>query len=276
MLKKYFRYSEMFDGRKKSGGTMIRTVTILAILLLPANNAFAFASKNLKVAELNQVTESQVTWTEEERKAHVMVRGRGAELLYRMIKEERKENLESDALTFAGRASSGHWSVKGQQVICSKMDNKKKTKSDYACAFSIDEGGSVNAGVEPFDPVLFNLAKTNTSIKLFKGKQRTGRALASASPTIYGKSAAYVLYGKSEVPKEGKDTMIVFKDAVARKLLEVLRSSPNSEPFVKNGTKGLRGNEFSCVEAANGDAERCAVVFSLTDGGVSKRKNPLL
>lgn len=243
------------------------------ILALFAVDAHAFGGK-VKVTEFKGVTESQVAWSPDARKATVMVRGKAAEMVFLMMQEKRTEHLGSDALALAKNMTNHHWTVSGKQVNCSKIVNEKGTKADFACAFEMDETGDVRAGVEPFNPSIFNLARTSVPVKFFK-KGDTTRGLASATDATYGKSQAYVVYDKGEKAKEGKHALIVFKDNVARKFIEILGTSKETKEFHKNGAKGWKGREIACVEAFQGNPERCALVVHMEDGSISTSKNPL-
>jgi hypothetical protein len=83
------------------------------------------------------------------------------------------------------------------------------------------------------------------------------------------------MYDKDEKAKDGKNAMIVFKDDVAKKFIEVLGASKDSKEFKRNGVKGWKGKEIACVEASVSSPERCAIVVSLESGSVSTAKNPL-
>jgi len=83
------------------------------------------------------------------------------------------------------------------------------------------------------------------------------------------------MYDKGESAKDAKDVMVVFKADVAKKLMGVIANGPGVNAFTKNGNKGWKGRDLACVEAVGSTQERCALVISLEDGSVSKRKNPL-
>lgn len=243
-------------------------------LLFSGESAHAFGKKSFQSTELTGVTESQITHAPDSGKISVMVRGRVAELLFRMIKGEKKEHLGSDALALTKNMTNTHWTVSGKQVTCSKITTKSQAKADYACAFDLSNDGAVVAGVEPFNPALFNLARTNVPDRFFQKGAKT-RGLASNGASLYEQSAAYVVYDKGEKAKQAKEAMVVFKGSVAKKLVEVMGQGKDVKPFTMKGAKGWKGRDLACVEAVGASQERCALVLSLEDGAVSKKKNPL-
>lgn len=245
-----------------------------AVLMSVALTAHGFGGKKLNATEVTGVTETQLAKDAEGKKLSVMLRGRGAELLFKTIQEKRSEKLGSDALEWIGNLNNSHWTVEGDQVTCSRIQNQKNKKEDYACAFELKPDGKVAAGSEPFTPTLFNLVKTKTQAKLFQ-KKAAGRGLASASAPVPHVAKAYVLYADAKKKKESEDAMFVFRGYAATEIMGFLTESPEKREFVIAGAKGIKGREISCVKATNGEPDRCALVVSLKDGSVSTRKNPL-
>jgi hypothetical protein len=247
--------------------------------LFCAPESHGFGGKKMNVTSLNGVTETQVAKGEDH--ASVLVRGKAAELIFRMMKDRQAEQPESEVAQMAGTGTN-HWVAKGQQISCSKVQKKKKT--DFACAFELSHDGSVSAGLEPYTPTVFNLAKTNTGSKFFKNTAPAskGRSLASVAPAGTGpakfsKGAAYVMYDKPENKRDSDDALIVFRGASAKELLHFLSDSKDANSFtLAGGTKGVKGREIACVEKTADEPERCSLVVSFRDGSISSRKNPLL
>jgi len=250
----------------------MRYLLIAALLFTASEQAHAFGQKKMNLSEVKGVTETQLVQSPEAAKLSLMVRGKGAEFLFRTLKEKRTEQIGSAALELAGNVNNTHWTVQGKQVVCSRIQNKKSKKEDYACAFELDEKGSVAGNVEPFSPNLFNLVKTKTQAKLFP-KKKQSRGLASAA--IPHPTSAYAMYDKPGAKNESEDTLFVFHGPVATEIMGFL-TMHDSSSFRLGGASGVRGREISCVAAKKaGDPDRCALVVSLSDGSVSTRKNPL-
>lgn len=253
----------------------MKHILFIALALSVSQNAHAFGHKKMNLTEVQGVTETQLVKDGEGKKLSVMVRGRGAELLFRTMKEKRKEEVGSPALEFAGNVNNTHWTVQGKNVICSRIHNKKSKKEDYACGFELDVGGSVEAKVDPFSPNLFNLVKTKTQAKLFPQK-KAGRSLASA--VVPHKTSAYAMYEApgADKKREIEDAMFVFHGPAATEIMGFLADNRASSEFKLGGANGVKGNDISCVAAKDpGGADRCALVVSLSDGSISTRKNPL-
>ena len=256
------------------GNLMSRNLTyafIVTVAALHAADASAMARKKMHVAELKGVTESQVSKTEG--KASVLVRGKAAELVFRMMKEEQKEVADSAALKLAAAKGAKHLTIKGKQVSCSKIENPKKKQADYACAFDLNGDGSVWAANEPFDPGAFNLARTETGSKLFK---KPGRNLASAAPaTSYSSGQAFLVYDQPGKQKHSQNALIVFRGDSAREILGVLENHSGTSSAHWGDAKGRKGNDIACVGATAKEPERCALVVSFRDGSVTRSGNPL-
>ena len=252
---------------------MARGILSLLVLGLAvgAGDAHAFGKKHMSVSELTGATEAQVAkHAEYKKQLTVMVRGKAAELLFKMIREKRTEQLGSQALDrVAGIAT--HWTVHGKQVTCSRIATHKNAKQDYACAFELSDEGKVMAGTEPYTPSVFNLALTKNKSKLFKVE----RGLASANPVAFDKASAYVMYDRPGQKRASEDTLIVFRGQAAASIRGFL-ADQKLRQFTLGGAKGRRGKDISCVEARAGESDRCALVFSLDDGSISTLKNPLL
>jgi hypothetical protein len=250
--------------------SMVYTVCLMAV----AATAHGFGGKKLNATEVTGVTETQLVKEATGEKLSVMLRGRGAELLFKTIQEKRAEKLGSDALEWIGNLNNSHWTVEGDQVTCSRIQNAKSKKEDYACAFELKPDGKVAAGLEPFTPAIFNLAKTKTQAKLFQ-KKAPGRGLASASAPVPHQAKAYVLYDDPKKKKESENAMFVFRGWAATEIMGFLTEGKEQREFIIAGAKGIKGREISCVKATNGEPDRCAIVVSLKDGSVSTSKNPL-
>jgi hypothetical protein len=242
-------------------------------LMSIAATAHGFGGKKLNASEVVGVTETQLVKSADNGKLSVMVRGRGAELLFKTLEEKRSEKLGSDALEWIGNLNNSHWTVEGDQVTCSRIQNSKSKKEDFACAFEVEPDGKVAAGLEPFTPSLFNLVKTKTQTKMFQ-KQK-GRGLASASAPVPHEAKAYVLYDDPKKKKESENAMFVFRGFAATEIMGFLTEGKEQREFVIAGARGIKGREISCVKAANGEPDRCALVVSLKNGSVSTRRNPL-
>jgi hypothetical protein len=250
----------------------MRHLLIAALLITASEKAHAFGQKKMNLSEVKGVTETQLVQSQESAKLSIMVRGKGAEFLFRTLKEKRTEQVGSAALELAGNVNNTHWTVQGKQVTCSRIQNEKNKKEDFACAFELDAQGNVAANVEPFSPNLFNLVKTKTQAKLFPKKNK-GRGLASA--VVPHPTSAYAMYEKPGAKSESEDTLFVFHGPVATEMMSFL-TMHDSSSFHLGGASGVRGREISCVAAKKaGDPDRCALVVSLNDGSVSTRKNPL-
>lgn len=242
--------------------------------LLGSENSFAFGRKSLRMAEIKGVTESQIA--NNDGKLSVMVRGKVAELLFRMAKGKQSLEAESAALQLTQNNKDGtHWVVKGKQLNCSKISNVKKHADDYACSFQIDQSGSIAAASESFSPELYNLARTETGSKMFK----KARALASvtqpgASQATFSKGQAYVVYEKPGEQKKSETALIVFRGDSAREIKTFLETSHVAEA-TWSGNRGRKGNEIACVNATYSEPERCAVAVNLHDGAILRSANPL-
>lgn len=243
-------------------------------MLLAAGNSYGFGARKMQVSELKGVTESQVA--KNEGKASVMVRGKAAELVFRMMKQQQEEQTDTDALKWVGTKNGAHWLVKGKQVSCSKVSNQKTKQDDFACAFEFDDQGNVAAGGEAFSPAVFNLAKTETGSKLFSKKKAKGRGLASvATDTTYSKGQAYLVYDEPGKARQSENALIVFRGDSAREILGLLENGKGNREAKWGEGKGWKGNEIACVGATGHEPERCAMVVSFKDGSVTKRGNPL-
>jgi len=249
---------------------------LLAVfLMVSSQSAFGFSQKKMDLREVKGVTETQVAPSVEGNKMSLMVRGKGAEFLFRSLKEKRQEKVDSKALEIVGALDNTHWTVEGRQVTCSRIHNKKSKKEDYACAFDLQGDGKLVASAEPFTPTVFNLAKTKTDVKFFK-KKAAARGLASASPAGPQDLKAYAMYeGRKNEKPEFKDTMFVFRGAAATQIMDFLQRNAGGEGFSLAGAKGYKGREISCVESTAAEPARCAIVVSLAEGFISTRKNPL-
>lgn len=233
-------------------------------------DAFAMAKKPMHVAEIKGVTESQVSKAEGH--AAVLVRGKAAELVFRMMREEHKDLAESDALKMAPKGAT-HVTIKGKQVSCSKIENPKKKQADYACAFELKSDGSAWAAEEAFKPDTFNLARTNTGSKLFK---KNGRTPASATPAAtYSPGQAYVVYNEPGKRANSENALIVFKGDSAREIMGLLEGDVTNKNATWGEAKGRKGNDIACVGATAAEPERCAMVVTFRDGSVTRSGNPL-
>lgn len=235
------------------------------------STVYGFGKKKMNTTEIKGTTETQIAKDVSGTKVHVMVRGKAAELLFKMIRETKTELDISEALAMLDGAKQ--WTVNGKQITCSKIEKKKK--EDYACSFDLADGGEAFAGMDPFTPSVFQLAKTSTPAKFFKNK-KPGRSVASSSPVVYSKANAYVVYDKTTKKTGSQDAMIVVRGDSAREIMGFLSGGKNQPTSFKlGGAKGWKGKDIACVEAVNGEPERCALVVSLIDGSVSTSKNPL-
>lgn len=245
---------------------------VVATIFVNATDVYGFGKKKMNTSEIKGTTETQIAKDETGTKVHVMVRGKAAELFFKMIKEKHVEQNDTAALAMLKDAK--HWTVNGKQITCSKVE--KNNKEDFACAFDLADAGEAVAGVEPFTPSMFQLAKTSTPVKFFKNSKKEGRALASStSPAVYSQANAYVVYEKSEKKTGSQDAMIVVRGDSAKEIIWFLTANKDSKAFKMGGAKGVKGKDIACVESVNGEPERCALVVSLLDGSVSTSKNPL-
>lgn len=255
----------------------VLSLSVAALLLTSGQDAFAFGGKKMHLAEVNGVSETQVV-NADGKSLSVMVRGRAAELLFRTIKEKRKEQMSSAALDLLGGAETTHWKVEGRQISCSRLA-KGKT-SEYACAFALEAAGKVVASREAFDPDRFNLPLTKAYASLFK-KPSGGRGLASVgsagpnSPVVFEKAKAYVLYEDAKRKQEAREALLVIRGQAASEIREFLTASGPYVTMQRGSAKGIKAREISCVEATVNEGDRCALVISLGDGAVSTRNNPL-
>lgn len=250
-------------------------ITASLLLLVPAAS-FGFGSKTIKVTEITGVTEAQVAKAPDGGKALVMVRGKAAELFYKMMKNKATEQTGSEALSSLPDKNTTHWTMVGKQVSCSKLENTKKKRTDFACAFEVSPKGEIVAGVEPYSPNVFNLAKTATPAPIKFKKSDAGRALASVTPhPVYEKASAYVMYDKPENKRRAEDAMVVIRGKAAKEIMAFLQEGKSAKEFQMHGINGVKGDEISCVDATDKEKERCALVVSLENGAVSTKKNPL-
>ena len=86
---------------------------LFAIGILITSNSYGFGRKKMQLSELKGVTETQVA--KQTGKAMIMVRGKAAELIFRMMKREREERTDSEALKWIGSKSGSEMIVKGRQ-----------------------------------------------------------------------------------------------------------------------------------------------------------------
>lgn len=239
--------------------------------ILSPTESYGFGKKKMQVSELKGVTETQVALNEG--KASVLVRGKAAELIFRMMKEKQEEQTDTDALKTVGGKNSAQLTVKGKQVTCSKIS--KKDASDYACAFELDQNGSLSAANEAFAPATFNLARTETGSKLFKKKKN--RSLASVAPAAaFNKGQAYLVYDEPGQARSSENAMIVFRGEPAKGILGLLESEGAQTKDAHWGdAHGRKGNDIACVGATGSEPERCAMVVTFRDGSVTHSGNPL-
>lgn len=240
----------------------------IAISLFVTADVYGFGKKKMNTTEIKGTTETQIAKDSLGTKVHVMVRGKAAELLFKMIREQKTELDVSEALAMLNGAKE--WTVTGKQITCSKIEKSKK--EDYACSFDLASGGTAMAGMDPFTPSVFHLAKTATPVKFFKDK-KMNRAIASASSVTYSKANAYVVYEKSSKKTGSQDAMIVLRGDSAKEIMAFLQNDGTA--FSIGGAHGFKGKDIACVGAVNGEPERCALVVSLVDGSISTSKNPL-
>lgn len=244
--------------------------------LFSATDGHAMAKKKLHVEQLKGVTETQVNseLNKGDGMAAIMVRGKAAELVFRMIKEEKHEQAESDAMKMASAKGVTHTMVKGRQVTCSKVSNPKRKQDDYACAFNIKHDGTVWAGGEAFNPTAFNLARTETGSKLFKKAQNRGLA-SVAVPATYSPSQAFLVFDEPGKARNSENALIVFRGDSAKEILTLLETNIENKAASWNGSKGRKGADIACVNATGKEPERCAMVVSFRDGSVTRTGNPL-
>lgn len=243
-------------------------------ILFTSTDGHAMGRKKLNVAELKGVTESQVS--KADGKATVMVRGKAAELVYRMMKEVKSEQLVSEALKMASAKGVKHMSVKGRQVSCSKMSNPKRKQDDYACSFEIKDDGTVWAGGEAFNPVAFNLARTETGSKIFKKAQARGLASVTPAPAAtYSTGQVYLVYDEPGKQSKSENALIVFRGESAKELMGLLETNIENRAAKWGESKGKKGADIACVNATSKEPERCAMVVSFRDGSVTRSGNPL-
>ncbi|HEY8280173.1 MAG TPA: hypothetical protein VIH99_11150 [Bdellovibrionota bacterium] len=253
----------------------MRTITLLTLVsFLIAPDGSGFGGKKMRVTELTGVTESQVAVGEG--KAFVLVRGKAAELLFRMLREKREQKVNTDALKSTGVKGDLHVNVKGKQLSCSRMSNPKRKRIDYACAFDLTQDGSVALGGEAFDPGVFDLAHTQTGSKYFPAKAG-GRAPASvAASAKYSKGTAYLVYDEPGQQRNSENALIVFRGESAKEILGLLAQNPdNKETSWGAEGKGRKGSDIACVGATSLETARCSLVVSFKDGSVSRKGNPL-
>jgi hypothetical protein len=250
------------------------TKTILAIsslaLFFAADSSYGMGGKKMQISELKGVTETQVALNEG--KANVLVRGKAAELLFKVMKEKQEEQADTAALKWIGSKDGMEWKVRGRQITCSKI--KKKKVEDYACAFELDQKGSVAAASEAFDVNTFNLTRTATASKLFKNSK--SRSLASASAnTSFNKGLAYLVYDEPGKQRASKEAMIVFRGNTAKDILGLLKNGKSNGEAHWGEAQGRKGDDIACVEALGKEPARCALVVSFKDGSTTHRGNPL-
>jgi hypothetical protein len=234
-------------------------------ILFSSKTSYGFGKKMMQISELKGVTESQVAVNENQ--AHVFVRGKAAELLFKVMKDKQEEQIDTEALKWMGSKNGAQFTVKGKQITCTRVTNQKA--EDYACAFDIDQTGSLTAVNEAFVPETFNLARTETGSKLFKKKK--GRAVASA--TSFNKGLAYLVYEKPGEQRRSENAMIVLKGESAKDLLTVLEMGAKEGHW--GDAAGRKGHDIACVGATAKEPERCAVVVSFKDGSTTTSGNPL-
>ena len=253
-----------------------------ALAVLPfffaSGESHGFGKKKFNFADLGGVTETQVA--KDHDRAYIFVRGKAAELMYRMIRADQKQEKEAGALKWANAKDATLWTVKGKQVACSKVTSEKKKKTDFACAFDLEADGKVVATETGFNSDVFNLARTETGVRLFNNKpaEKGSRALASVAtaPATYAQGKAYVMYGNSDKVRDSEDAMIVFRGKAAREIMEHIGASKEAKALTFGaGVKGVKGREIACVESNGQEQDRCALVVSLRDGSVSRKANPL-
>lgn len=251
---------------------MTRTILALTSLALffTAETSFGFAKKPMQISELKGVTETQVlagTW-----KANVLVRGKAAELLFKTMKEKQEEQTDTEALKLIGSADGTQWTVRGKRITCSKI--ARKNAADYACAFDLDQTGSLAAADDVFSPNTFNLAHTETGSKLFKKK--SNRSLASVGPLAsYNKGLAYLVYNEPGKARNSEAALIVFRGEPAKEILGLLQNNPDNKFTHWGKANGRRGQDIACVEAFGKEPERCAVGVTFRDGATTRDGNPL-
>jgi hypothetical protein len=253
----------------------VYTATFSVAALLLTNQAFAFGSKPLNLAEVKAPSETQIV-TAENGSLSVLLRGGVAEVIYEAMNADEAEAKDSDAVKYIGNAELSHYKLQGKQVTCSRIVTKDK-KADYACAFDLANTGGVVAGAEPFRPQTFNLASAHTANNFFAKKAAGGRMIASvAAPAAAAQPAkSYVMYGEEADRRAPKEVLVVFKGEAAGQMLDYLNDGKHAELFEKGGVKGLRGKEISCVEATAKEKDRCALVINVAEGTVDTDKNPL-
>ncbi len=251
--------------------TFAFTLTIATAAITPMD-AFAMAKRKLHVAELKGVTESQVN--KAEGMASVFVRGKAAELVFRMMQEDKEQVTDSEALKLTVAKGTTHHTIRGKQVSCSKIENPKKKQTDYACAFDLKSDGSALAAKEAFNPESFNLARTKTGSKLFK-KQGRGLASVAAPAATYSAGQAYLVYDEPGKQRESKDALIVFRGDSAREIMGLLESDISNRAATWGEAKGKKGEDIACVSATASEPERCALVVTFRDGSVTRSGNPL-
>lgn len=247
------------------------TAFVMASLFI-GSDGYAMGRKKMHVSELKGVTESQVAPSDD--KAIVMVRGKAAELVFRMMKKEQSIHTESEAQKLSVAKNPAHVTVTGKQVSCSKISSVKNKQADYACAFEVLKDGSVSAVVEAFNPAAFNLARTETGSKFFK--KAKGRGLASVAPTAtYSTGKAFLVYDKPGKHRDSENTLIVFRGESAKELMGLLEKSSQNRTASWGGSKGRKGDDIACVSATEKEPDRCALVVSFRDGSVTRTGNPL-
>jgi hypothetical protein len=246
---------------------------ILMAILTPTA-LWAMGAKPKHVSEIKGVSETQVARSVDGTKASILVRGKAAELIYKKIQEKRVEQIGTDALENIGALEATHWTTKGRQLVCSKIENKKAKREDYACALELDGRGEAFAKLEAFQPQVFNLARTDTKSKHFK--KNKGRGLASAQPPAFARAKAYVMYNDPEKRLQSNDALIVIRGAAAKELNAFLAEQKGVDRVKIAGTPAIRAKDIGCVESNASEAERCALVISMSDGSISRSKNPIL
>jgi hypothetical protein len=240
--------------------------------LLVTTDSYGFGHKKMQISELKGVTETQVALNEG--KATVMVRGKAAELLFRTMKTQQEEQIDTDALKWIGAADGAEWTVKGKQITCSKLLGGKKKQEDYACAFSLDQAGTLSAAAEAFDTSNFNLARTETGSNLFRKKSRSLASVAPP-PATYSKGLAYLVYDEPGKQRSSRNALIVFRGDSAKEILGLLENEPANKEAHWGEAVGRKGQDIACVGVLGKEPERCALVVTFKDGSITRSGNPL-
>lgn len=252
----------------------MKTLSLSLLAFLATTTAHGFGGKKMNFTEVRGASEAQVVQTEGVPGTKVMIRGRAAELLYKMNDHKALEQKDTEALAQMKAKEKSHWAWTGKQISCSKVTDEKKKVDEYACGVVMTTDGEL-AALEPFSPAVFNLAQTEQKSTLFKRTKGIGRAIASLPANALDKATAYVVYEKKGAATQSSEAMVVIRGTAAQEIMWQLNAAPKADKFKKGPVDGVRGREIACVGASNSEGERCSFVVSMADGQMQTKHNPL-